>query len=133
MKTEVVSLKRSICSLMTHKSYVYIFHQLESIISLLSQLFSRLCSLHWKGALEVLYIFNPKTSGIYIDTLINGLVSPPRTLLWQRYVCVLPNALIINIYSRKAEQEFWEPVIYNNCRLWVDILKRSLQVSCTFW
>lgn len=69
------------CALMMLESYVYTFHQLESIISLLRQLFPRLRSLSWEGDLEMLHLSSPTPSELYTDTLIKGLASPPRTPL----------------------------------------------------
>ena len=69
------------CALMMLESYVYTFHQLESIISLLHQLFPRLRSLSWEGDLEMLHLSSPTPSELYTDTRIKGLASPPRTPL----------------------------------------------------
>lgn len=74
-------------SLRMHKPYVYIFDQLESIISLKSAILWALFPVR-EGNLEIFYLFKPTSSEIYTNTLMKGLDSPPWTTLWQKYVWV---------------------------------------------
>lgn len=53
------------------------------------------------------YIFSILHSQKSIVMLIEVLISPTRTPLWQKYVWVLLNALVINIYSHETLQKSW--------------------------
>lgn len=53
------------------------------------------------------YIFSILRPQKSILMLIKVLISPTRTPLWQKYVWVLLNALVINIYSHETLQKPW--------------------------